>query len=295
MTKPVVLTGVLVALLVPAAASGDPVAPETTITAGPARLTNTSTATFSFTSDEPKAHFACALDSGAFSTCTSPYAMSVPDGEHRFWVVAIGKSGLADPTPASWSWTADTVAPTVGRRVDVRYGRLEITWGALSAAGADQIVVTRSTDKRKKPTLEVYRGSGSSYVDPRFRNALYHRYQVVASDRAGNVSAPVDVVVGPDALLLTPKDGAKVRAPTRLRWRPVRKASFYNVQLFRGGRKVLSTWPRAANLRLGRSWEYRGRRYRLKGGRYTMYVWPGFGPLAHSRYGRLLGQSSFVV
>ena len=295
MTKRVLFAGLLVALLVPAAAAGEPVAPDTTITAGPAPFANTRSATFSFSSDQRKAHFACALDSGAFFACSSPYTMSVADGEHRFWVVAIGNGGLADPTPASWSWTADTVAPTVRRRVDVRYGRLEIMWGALSAAGADQIVVTRSTDKRKKPTLEVYRGTGSSYVDPRFRNAVYHRYQVVASDRAGNVSAPVDVVVGRDALLLTPKDGAKVRAPARLRWRPVRKASFYNVQLFRGGRKVLSTWPRAANLRLGRSCEYRGRRYRLKGGRYTMYVWPGFGPLAHSRYGRLLGQSSFVV
>lgn len=297
MRKLVLLGGVLAALLGPAAtARSDPVVPDTTITSGPAPFVKTSSATFAFTSDRPKTHFACALDSGAFFDCRSPSTLSVPDGEHHFWVVAIAVNGVADPTPAAWTWTVDTVAPKlVRRRLEVTYGRLAISWGALSAVGADRAVVTRSTDRRKEPTQEVYRGGGSGYVDPRFRNAVYHRYRLVVWDRAGNVSVPVDVVVGPDTLLVAPKDGARLRAPARLRWRPVRKASFYNVQLYRGGKKVLSTWPRSARLRLGRSWEYQGDRYRLKAGRYTWYVWPGFGSLAHSRYGRLLGQSSFVV
>jgi hypothetical protein len=297
MRKLALLAGVLAALLGSAdAARSDPVAPETTITSAPARFVKTSSATFAFTSDQRRTHFACALDSSAFFDCSSPYTLNAPDGEHHFWVVAIAVNGVTDPTPAAWTWTVDTVAPKlVQRRLAVSYGRLAISWGALSAAGADHIVVTRSTDRRKEPTQEVYRGGGSGYVDSRFRNAVYHRYRLVAWDRAGNVSAPVDVVVGPDALLLAPKDGARLHAPARLRWRPVRKASFYNVQLYRGGKKVLSTWPPSASLRLGRSWEYGGHRYRLKAGRYTWYVWPGFGPLAHSRYGRLLGQSSFVV
>ena len=297
MRKLVLLGGVLAALLGPAAAArSDPVVPETTITSGPARFVKTSSATFAFTSDQPKTHFACALDSGAFFDCSSPYTLNVPDGELHFWVVAIAVNGAADPTPAAWTWTVDTVAPKLVRqRLAVSYGRLAISWGALSAAGADRVVVTRSTDRRKEPTQEVYRGGGSGYVDSRFRNEVYHRYRLVAWDRAGNVSAPVDVVVGPDSLLIAPKDGARLRPPARLRWQRVRKASFYNVQLYRGGKKVLSTWPRRTNLKLGRSWEYRGHRYRLKAGRYTWYVWPGFGPLAHSRYGRLLGQSSFVV
>jgi hypothetical protein len=297
MRKLLLLGGVLAALLGPAAAArGDPVVPETTITSGPAPFVNTGSATFAFTSDQPRANFACALDSGAFFACSSPATVSVSDGEHHFWVIAIGVNGKTDPTPAAWTWTVDRVAPKlVRRRLAVSYGRLAISWGALSAVGADHVVVTRSTDRRKKPTREVYRGGGSGYVDSSFRNGVYHRYRLVAWDRAGNASVSVDVVVGSDALLIAPKDGAKLRAPARLRWRPVRRASFYNVQLYRGGKKVLSTWPRSATLRLGRSWEYQGHRYRLKAGRYTWYVWPGFGPLAHSRYGRLLGQSSFVV
>jgi hypothetical protein len=287
----------LAALLVPAAAaSGGPVTPETTITSGPARAVNTSSATFEFTSDQPLAHFACALDSDAFFACSSPYTLNAGEGEHHFSVVAIAPSGIADPTPAEWTWTIDTVAPKrVKRRLTVGYRRLAIRWGNLGTAGADQVVVTRSTDRRKEPALEVYRGGGSAYVDARFKNAHYHRYRIVASDRAGNVSPPVDVVVRPSALLLAPMDGARLRAPAHLRWRPVPKATFYNVQLYRGGRKLLSTWPRTATLRLGRSWQYRGHRFRLQPGSYTWYVWPGFGPLADSRYGQLLGTSSFTV
>jgi len=296
-TRAATLLGVLAALLVPiGAARGNPVIPETSISSGPPTFTKTSAAKFTFTSDQKNAHFACALGNGAFFACTSPYTVSVPDGEHRFWVVAISPAGLADPTPAGWTWTVDTVAPKlVSRRVDVGYGRLAIAWGSLAAAGADEVVVTRSTDPRKEPATQVYRGNSSRYVETRFRNAVYHHYRIVASDRTGNVAAPVDVVVGPDALLLSPRNGARVRAPARLRWRRVPKASFYNVQLYRGGKKILSTWPATARLRLDRSWEYRGHRYRLAAGRYTWYVWPGFGSLAHSRYGRLLGQSSFLV
>jgi hypothetical protein len=286
----------LAALVVPAdASSGEAAAPETRITSGPARFANTSSATFAFTSDQPSARFACALDSGAFFSCTSPYSLTVRDGKHHFEVVAIA-SGTTDPSPAAWTWEVDTVAPkAVSGRLNVGYGRVAIRWGRLGAIGADRIVVTRSTEPRKQPTRVVYRGAGSGYVDPRYKNGLYHRYRIVASDRAGNVSPAVDAVVAASALLLAPTDGARLRAPTTLRWRRIRTATFYNVQLYRGGQKVLSAWPRSPRFRLDRSWNYRGHRFRLKRGRYTWYVWPGFGLLASGRYGQMLGQSSFTV
>jgi hypothetical protein len=79
-----------------------------------------------------------------------------------------------------------------------------------------------------------------------------------------------------------------------LTWSAVPKATYYNVQLIRGG-KVLSAWPTRPRLRLQRSWLYAGRRHRLTPGRYRWYVWPRFGSRASGRYGRLLGGSSFVV
>ncbi len=80
-----------------------------------------------------------------------------------------------------------------------------------------------------------------------------------------------------------------------LAWKAAPGTRYYNVQLHRNGVKVLSAWPRTARLRLARSWRYLGKAQSLRPGTYTWYVWPGLGPRALSRYGKLLGSSSFVV
>jgi hypothetical protein len=78
-----------------------------------------------------------------------------------------------------------------------------------------------------------------------------------------------------------------------LRWRPVHGAHYYNVQLFRGGKKILSAWPVRPRLQLQKSWSFHGHRYRLTRGRYRWYAWPGFGPRAAGRYGRLIRAGTF--
>jgi len=83
--------------------------------------------------------------------------------------------------------------------------------------------------------------------------------------------------------------------PPRLVWAKVKRASFYNVQLYRGGEMILSTWPSAARLALHRRWVYSGRSFRLRPGTYSWYIWPAFGPRSKVRYGHLLGQSGFRV
>ena len=97
------------------------------------------------------------------------------------------------------------------------------------------------------------------------------------------------------ALLLAPADGAELRAkkPQMFRWRAIQKASYYNIQLWRDGRKLLTTWPRTPKFRLPASWTNRGHRYELTRGYYTWFVWPGFGPLAKGRYGDLAGHAQF--
>jgi hypothetical protein len=298
MIRWVPLPCLLTAAFLPAAAGGGAllVPPETTITSGPDSTVATGSATFAFTSSQAGSTFACALDAGAFNDCVSPQTLSVPDGLHHFYVTAINNTDV-DPTPAVWTWTADTKPPSAvrGRRTVLGYRKLVLSWGALSTAGADGVVVRRSTKRDKAPSVEVYRGSGSSYADTKFDNGLYHRYRIVASDRAGNLSPAVDIVVGPAALLVAPRDGARVKAPPSLRWREVPRAAYYNVQLFRRGGKLLSAWPRLPRLKVSGSWEYLGHRYRLTRGHYTWFVWPGFGPLARSKYGSLLGQGSFDV
>ena len=100
----------------------------------------------------------------------------------------------------------------------------------------------------------------------------------------------------PTALLLaSPKPGARVVKPPLLRWAPVASAKYFNVQLYRGGKKILSAWPSATRLQLTARWTYAKLPYTLKPGRYTWYVWPGVGARSAAVYGPLLGTSSFVV
>jgi hypothetical protein len=95
--------------------------------------------------------------------------------------------------------------------------------------------------------------------------------------------------------LLAPPAGARLSAPPLLAWRPVTKARFYNVQLYRGGRKILSIWPRRPRMKLKPKWTYRGRTFRLRRGAYTWLVWPAFGSQANPRFGGKLGQSTFLM
>ena len=82
----------------------------------------------------------------------------------------------------------------------------------------------------------------------------------------------------------------------RLRWRSARGASYYNVQVFRGHRKVLSAWPAGPRFKLATHWRFRGRAQRLVMGRtYRWYAWAGFGPRSARRYGRLLAHGRFTV
>jgi hypothetical protein len=83
--------------------------------------------------------------------------------------------------------------------------------------------------------------------------------------------------------------------PPLLRWTPVRGARYYNVQLFRNGRKVLSAWPSRPRYRLKLGWTYRGERRRLAPGRYRWVVWGGFGPRSSADYGRRMGPKRFEV
>ena len=86
--------------------------PETSIDSGPPALTNDPTPTFTFSSNDPSSVFQCKVDGGGFASCTSPRTTStLNDGSHTFQVRAVDDAGRIDPTPASWSFTIDTVPP----------------------------------------------------------------------------------------------------------------------------------------------------------------------------------------
>jgi hypothetical protein len=281
--------------------------PAPSISSGPANPTTATDASFAFADSEANVAFRCQIDGGAFSSCASPAAYSgLAITAHVFSVRATDPAGNTGAT-ASYGWTVttppktpDTTAPGDVTRLkrNLGYGVLKLAWNRPSDADFDyvRVLVAKGSKAAKgQPRALVYKGTGTHYTNKRFKNGTYYRYAIVSYDKAGNASRGMPVVVRPSALLRSPRDGGVVHAPPRLVWAKVAKATFYNVQLYFKGRKILSAWPSAARLGLKRNWSYADRRFNLKVGTYHWYVWPGFGPRSKSRYGQVLGLSGFTV
>ena len=282
----------------------DTVPPDTTIGSTPPAVSGSGSASFGFASTEPGSTFACSLDGGTFASCSSPQSYSgLSNGAHAFQVKATDAAGNSDPTAAAYSWQVQVFAPVDrtppgnvrGLKRSVGYGLLEMAWGLPPDVDFDHVRVLLSTSPKKPARKVVYTGKAKRYMNRSFKNGTYYRYSIVSYDHAGNASHGVTVVVAASALLRSPRDGSVVHSAPLFRWRAIKRASFYNVQLYDGARKVLSRWPRTARLRLGRTWTYEGQNLRLKKGTYHWYVWPGFGPRLKGRYGQLLGESTFRV
>ena len=190
-----------------------------------------------------------------------------------------------------------------------------------TGADTESVEVVRSPGLGDEPATTVFRGRAESFLDVRVANGVRYAYEVRAHDAAGNAASQTAVGVpsatGPDAAppgptartplgprarrrgpqLLAPRRGALVRPgrPPLLRWTPVRGARYYNLQLWRRGRKILSVWPARPRYQLKRRWRYGGRSWRLGPGRYRWFVWPGFGPRSKADYGRRMGPGRFRV
>jgi len=92
----------------------DATPPDTTIgPSSPAALTIATGASFDFSSNESPSTFQCALDAGAYASCSSPKTYSgLADGSHIFYVRARDTAANTDPSAASYTWTIDTTPPT---------------------------------------------------------------------------------------------------------------------------------------------------------------------------------------
>jgi hypothetical protein len=75
------------------------------------------------------------------------------------------------------------------------------------------------------------------------------------------------------------------RPPPVIAWRAVRGAAYYDLVLWREGRRVRDLWPRTPQLAL----------VSLAPGRYLWFAYPGFGPRSAGRFGPLAGSGSVVV
>jgi hypothetical protein len=268
-------------------------APTAAVSSGPPALSNNRSATIAFSADEPSS-FQCQLDGGSFLPCSSPASYhGLGDGAHTFAVRATDAVGNSS-TSSSYGWTIDATAP-------------ETTLGSRPRSGTTTVsaTFTFSANEAVRFECKLDATAFASCVSPRSYAGLRrsaHSFEVRAIDAAGNADATPAVhrwtiAAAPRrakaaSALLAPRPGARVTSPPLLLWRRVPRASFYNVQLYRGRVKVLSAWPTRPRLQLRARWTYRGRQRKLSAGTYRWYVWPAS---SANRYGRLLGQSTFRV
>jgi hypothetical protein len=171
-----------------------------------------------------------------------------------------------------------------------------VTWTTSSDSSSEVVRFSRN-----QAPVVIYQGTGDAVTDRSLRNGRRYRYVVTRIDQAGNRAAAVARSVPTASRLLLPFAGERIKLTGEdtslplLVWKPVRRARYYNVQVFRRGRKILSVWPERTQRRLERRWTYRGTDHKLAAGRYCWHVWPGYGKRSQRQYGKRLGTSCFRV
>jgi hypothetical protein len=231
-------------------------------------------------------------DGGAgVSSCTAPVSYSGPDSAN----VSVS-GGCVDAAgnraTASATFKYDSTPPALTNvAAAVVSLSAKLSWRA--SADTASLSITRTPGRGHNKSSVVFAGRAASFRDTNLEPGLTYRYAVAASDAAGNTRAVRVAAIVPRLYL--PAAGARVGPGAVLAWAPVKGASYYNVQIYRGARKVLSTWPRHPRLRLPRTWTYAGKDQRLAPGRYRWYVWPGRGSIKAARYGALIGGNTFIV
>jgi hypothetical protein len=163
--------------------TADKLAPETTLDSGsgPSGLTTSRSATFNFSGSGDVTGYTCTLD-GVAAACASPQAYSdLADGAHTFQVWARDDAGNRDLSPATRTWSVDTVAPGT-----------TITGGPAAGSTSPSQTASFTFTSTESGTLECQLdGTGWSVCEsPRSYTGLgegAHTFAVRARDAAGNV------------------------------------------------------------------------------------------------------------
>jgi hypothetical protein len=187
----------------------------------------------------------------------------------------------------------DATAPVLQKvTVEGRSASDLVQWS--SSSPADTAVVQRWPRGGKKHPV-VFRGAGGSFMDRKVAPGLEYSYAVQTFDQAGNASKRLVVAGLPKILTLKKLPYVpRVSEQPILRWPAVRGATYYNVQLYRGSKRVFAAWPLKNHLGLPARWKWAGKLRHLSPGRYRWYVWAGLGKRSFARY-RTLGDAQFIV
>jgi hypothetical protein len=236
-------------------------------------------------------------DPGSFETCTTPSSQAyagLTDGHHLFTLQVTNSLGNVAQT--THEWTVDTVPATPVFRLRSRFGNhwVKLLWDKPTDVDYSHVVISRKRVGGTKSTRLGTRSAGTMLLDKPLPNDVRFEYSIRTFDQAGNPSS-ASKVLGRASRILSPHYGTEVGSPPLVDWTSVTRATYFNMQLWRSGRKILSVWPDKSSYHLRADWRFGGRHYALRQGTYRVYVWPGFGARSAADYGGLLGWTSFTV
>ena len=181
----------------------DRLAPQTTIDSAPAITTNNPS--FTFSSSEVGSTFECAVDDGAYRSCTSPDLPVVGDGSHTFHARATDINGNVDQSEATRSFTVDATAPqtTIDSPAD----------GAALARGVNVNADYSCADEAGGSGLATCVGNVPDGRPIDTSTLGREDFEVTATDNAGNdftqtVNYTVTDQTDPTATIDSPADGA---------------------------------------------------------------------------------------
>ncbi len=190
-------------------------APDTTIESGPARPSNSASATFEFSSTGGGIGYECSVDDAEFTSCDSPFTLdALSEGEHTLAVRAVDAAGNADPTPAEYTWTVDLSLPEAPAITSPANGAL-LNTGAVSYTGTAEpgTTVRVTVDGVFVGTAVAASDTGAwSFSTGPVLDTGAHTVSAVAVDAAGNVSPSTSVAFGVD--LVAPDTFLTASVPT---------------------------------------------------------------------------------
>jgi hypothetical protein len=223
--------------------------------------------------------------------CTSA-AYQGPDGAPL--ALSGGCTDLAgNSSSTSFGFQYDATPPQLSSvSVQSADGANMVHW--KSSSPTDVAAISRVA-RGSRSERSLFSGAGAGFVDKKIQDGVEYRYNIRTADQAGNASQARTVLALPKVVSLgkiayTPRTAAQ----PILSWPARRGASYYHVQLFRNGKRILAAWPLKTELGLRTRWRWAGRRYRLSPAQYAWFVWAGLGPRTAAHY-KLIGHSTFII
>jgi hypothetical protein len=165
-------------------------------------------------------HFECSIDNSDFVTCASPFTFPnlLSDGPHTFKVSAVDNSGHKDPSPALYTWTVDTAAPStnITSAIDGNKNTIPADGGTRSTTMIFSFSGTDTGVGLDRFECSIDSASFTTCSSPAQFNNLgsgAHKLQVRAFDKVGNQVTPptsfkwnVDATP-PDTTITSANDG----------------------------------------------------------------------------------------